>query len=117
MRYDEHNVPAPLRDEDRWWKLTKRQWVILLPALLLALGLGALFKSIHMFPIGVAVAVIILVSAGVVAFIELPNDKYLFGSGVKLEKLLFRILWKRLPANKKVYTKNLDNGYERWNKK
>ena len=117
MRYDEHTVPAPLRDEDKWWKLTKRQWIIILPSVLLALGICALMKALHMLPIGIAIAVLIVMGAGVVARMELPEEKYLYGSGVKLETLIIRIVWRKTPGNKKIYTKNLDNGYERWLKK
>lgn len=117
MGYGDHNVPSPLRDEDRWYKLTKRQWAILLPAALVALGIGFLMYKIHLLPVGIAIGVLLVVGAGFVAFMELPDDKFMYGTGVKLEILLFRIIYRKLPGNKKIYTKNLDNGIERWKKK
>lgn len=117
MGYGDHNVPTPLRDEDKWYKLTKRQWAIILPAVLIALGVGVFLGKIHLLPLGIAFGVIVVVGAGFVAFMELPDEKFMYGTGIKLEMVLFRIIYRKLPKNKKIYTKNLDNGIERWGKK
>ncbi len=117
MGYEDHNVPSPLRDEDKWYKLTKRQWAIMLPAVLVALGMGVFLHKLHLTPVAIAFGVIVVVGAGFMAFMELPKEKFMYGTGVKLEMILFRIIYRKLPKNKKIYTKNLDNGIERWSKK
>lgn len=117
MAHGVHEVPRPLRDEDKWFKLTKRQWAIVLPAVILSVLIIKLFHAVHLLPVGVALTVIILCVAIILAWFELPPEKYLFGTGVKIEKLVLRLLRKRLPKNKKIYTKNYDNGYKEWGKK
>lgn len=117
MAHGVHDVPRPLQDEDKWFKLTKRQWAICLPALLLIIFSVRIFYKIKMLPIGIALSVLIACFAGVLAFCELPADKYLFGTGVKLEKIVVRLLKKKLPNNKKIYVKNYENGFEEWMKK
>lgn len=117
MGYGDHRVPDPFQDEDKWIKLTKRQWVILLLPMLLAYGIIKLSIRLGVLPIGIALAILLVVLTVAVLVIEIPPEKYLFGSGNKLEKIAFRLFVKKLPKNKKIYTKNLDNGYERWKDK
>lgn len=117
MAHGVHEVPRPLQDEDKWAKLTKRQWVICLPALVLIYLSVTFFYKIKMLPIGIALSVVILCLAVILAFLELPPEKYLFGTGVKLEKLAIRLIKKRLPKNRKIYTKNYENGCKEWMKK
>lgn len=117
MGYADHNVPSPLKDEDKWYKLTKRQWAIMGPAVLIALLVGFIMYKIHLLPVGIAFGVLLVVGAWFIAFTELPDDKFMYGTGVKLEMILFRIIYRKLPWNKKIYTKNLENGIERWKKK
>lgn len=112
-----HPVPAPLQDEDKWAKLTIRQWGIMIPAVILSLLVLKVTWHLNILPLGISATVILLVAAGCIAGIELPDDKYLFGSHVRLEILILRLLWKNMPFNKKVYVKNYDNGYGEWLKK
>ena len=116
MRYGDHITPPPLKDEDKWWKLTKRQWIIILPMVLIGVGIWTLFSAINLLPVGISFIVILGCIDLFIAFGDLPEDKYLYVAGVKPEKLLLRVLLKKLPFNKKIYTKNLDNGYKRWNR-
>lgn len=117
MNYGVHEVPRPLQDEDKWFKLTKRQWVIVLPAMVISIVLLRFFFKMHLLPIGIAATVLIMCIAVIMAWFELPPEKYLFGTGIKLDKLVLRLLKKQLPKNKVIYTKNYDNGYREWVKK
>ena len=117
MSYGEHRVPDPLQDEDKWLYLTKRQLLIVLLPLALAVVIIKVTASIGLLPIGIFLVVALLVITGAFLLIDVPPEKYLLGSGNKLEKIAFRLLIKKLPMNKKIYTKNLDNGYERWKEK
>lgn len=114
MSYGEHRVPDPLQDEDKWLHLTKRQMLVIIFPLLLAVGIIKITSSMGILAIGIFFAVVLLVLTGVFLWVDVPPEKYLFGSGNKLEKIAFRLLIKKLPMNKKIYTKNLDNGFERW---
>ena len=117
MSYGEHRVPDPLQDEDKWLHLTKRQMLIIIVPLLLAAGIIKLTIALGILPLGIFLAVALFILTGTVLIIEVPPEKYLFGSGNKLEIIAFRLLVKKLPMNKKIYTKNLDNGFERWKEK
>ncbi|MBO5165513.1 MAG: hypothetical protein J6B90_02790 [Lachnospiraceae bacterium] len=117
MSYGEHRVPDPLQDEDKWLHLTKRQMLIIIFPLLLAAGIIKVTIAIGILPFGIFLTVVLLILTGAFLLIDVPPEKYLFGSGNKLEKIAFRLLMKKLPMNKKIYTKNLDNGIERWKDK
>ena len=117
MSYEEHRVPDPLQDEDKWLYLTRRQLIIIVFPILLALGILKLTYSIGILPVGIFFAIVLLVLSIAFLAIDVPPEKYLFGSGNKLEIIAFRLLIKKLPMNKKIYTKNLDNGIERWKDK
>lgn len=117
MSYGDHRVPDPLQDEDKWLHLTKRQMLIIIFPLLLAIGIVKVTHAIGILPLGIFMTVVLLILTGAFLWIEVPPEKYLFGSGNKIEKIAFRLLMKKLPMNKKIYTKNLDNGIERWKDK
>lgn len=117
MSYGDYRVPDPLKDEDKWLHLTKRQMLIITVPLLLAVGIIKLTIALGILPLGIFVTVVLLILTGTILIIEVPPEKYLFGSGNKLEIIAFRLLLKKLPMNKKIYTKNLDNGIERWKEK
>ena len=117
MGYGDHKVPTPLKDEDKWYKFTKRQWAIVLPAVVLAIIILRVTKGLNILPVGVALVIVMGILAWCLAFWELPPEKYLFGSGEKMEKLAFRLWKKKLPKNRKIYTKNYENGYKEWRKK
>lgn len=117
MAYAEHKVPAPLKDEDKWFGFTKRQWIIMAPAIGVVVFIVKATKSLHILPVGISLSVIILLMGAVMAFLELPPDKYIYGSGVKMERILLRYVKKRLPKYKVIYTKNLSDGYREWGSK
>lgn len=117
MSYGDHRVPDPLQDEDKWLYLTKRQWLIIILPLLLSLLILKITHVIGLLPLGIFLTVVLLIVTGAFLLIDVPPEKYLLGSGNKLEKIAFRLLIKKLPQNKKIYTKNLDNGIERWKDK
>ena len=114
MSYGDHRVPDPLQDEDRWLHLTKRQMLVIIVPLLLSIGVIKVTNTIGILPLGIFFTVVLMILTGVFLWIDVPSEKYLFGSGNKLEKIAFRLFIKKLPMNKKIYTKNLDNGFERW---
>lgn len=117
MSYGEHRVPDPLQDEDKWLRLTKRQMLIIIVPLLLGLGIIKITSSMGVLPMGIFLTVVLVVLTGAFLLVDVPPEKYLFGSGNKLEIIALRLLLKKLPVNKKIYTKHLDNGIERWKDK
>jgi len=112
--YGDHKVPEPFKDEDKWLFLTKRQLVILVPAVIICGGLLIQTFRWNILPIGIILSVWLLIVAGAIMIVKIPEDRYLFGSGLYLEVMAFRVLKKKLPKNKVLYTKNYDNGYKDW---
>lgn len=112
MEYDQHKVPRPLRDEDKWLKLTKRQLLIVLICVMVTIGLVSLTASLHIWPLGVALSILFDIAGGGIILFEIPPEKYLFGSSTKLEILLYRIIRKKMPWNQEVYTPNFDEAEE-----
>ena len=115
-----HEVPDKLKDEDKWFKLTVRQLAIIAPTLVILLLINiAVFNSAlrSVFPLFVIISGIILTLAVVVAFFEMPDDKYMFGSGLKFEVIAIRLIKKRFKKNKKIYTKHYNNGIKEWMEK
>lgn len=103
--YSVSEVPEPLKDEDKWFGMTKRQLAILLPCALVCIGLTTFFSGFHMYLVGIALSVVIMGGAVFITFYSIGPDKYLYGCGLKIEVVLFRIIKKKLPWNKKVYTR------------
>ena len=112
--YGDHKVPEPFKDEDKWIKLTNRQICIALPVVILCGAVLTVTWNWGILPIGIILSILLLILGGICMLVKIPEDKYLFGSGLYLEQLAFRILKKKLPMNKKIYTKFYDNGYREW---
>lgn len=112
--YGEHKVPEPFQDEDKWFWLTKRQLLILIPVIVLCIGIIVVTFKWHILPIGIILSVILLILAIGVMVAKMPPEKYLFGSGLRMETLALRLLRKQLPSNKKVYTRFYENGHREW---
>lgn len=117
--YGKHEVPDEFQDEDKWFLLTKRQWVVLAPSVVTTIFLiGTLIKA-HLaatilFPIVLTGCILFILASLVVAFFDVPDNWYLYGGGMKIERVLFRVLRKKIDRRSKVvYTKHYDNGSER----
>lgn len=117
MRREAYEVPDEFRDEDKWFGLTKRQWAILGPVALIVviLVIATISAGLTLFlPIVFILCGVLILAGIIVAFFEMPYHWYLFGSGFKIERILFRILRKKLSKKSKtIYTKHYDNGTER----
>ena len=109
--YGKYEVPDEFQDEDKWFLLTKRQWLIIAPpaaltvfASMLVLGFGLTF----LFPIVLIFGVLLVLAAFVVAFKNVPDTWYLYGGGMRIERVLFRMLRKKFGKHV-VYTKHFDD--------
>ncbi|MCR5719953.1 MAG: hypothetical protein K6F84_05255 [Lachnospiraceae bacterium] len=113
-----HETPDKFRDEDKWFKFfTKRQLLILGPTFLAVIGFNSLIFSSPLkglFPITLLIGELFFIAAVVIAFFEVPDHMYMFGSGLKIEILIFRLIKKKLSKSHRIYTKFLDNDIERW---
>lgn len=112
--YSVHKVTDQFQDEDKWFYLTKRQIAIILPAILICGGILVTTFKWNILPVGIVLTVIILMFTGVLVLANVPDNKYLFGSGLKMEVILLRLIKKRFKKNQVIYTNNYDNEYKEW---
>ena len=117
MGYGNHKVPDPLQDEDKWFGATKPQLIVVAVVVVIVLFILKITFELSILLVGVFLSVSILIFSGALILLEIPDDKYLLGSGTKVWKVIFRITVKKTPAKKKLYTKNLANGFEKWKEK
>lgn len=112
-----YEKPEEFQDEDKWIYLTKRQWAIILPVVVFdfsVISFIVAFDLTFFLPLVIILLALLLIADIVVAFFDVPQNWYLFGGGMKIERVLFRLIRKKLPKNRKIYTKHYDNGYREW---
>lgn len=101
-----YRIPDELKDEDLWFRFfTKRQLAILIAVLLADWNIFRICRMLHLAVVGVLVSVGLLVITGILVFFRMPAGRYLHGGGIGLDRLLVRILKKRIPGNKVIYTR------------
>lgn len=117
MGVGEYEWPEEFKDEDKWVYLTKRQWLIVGIGVFidfLWIGLFILLKLTFLLPVVFIPAVVILAAAFVIAVFPVPDNWYLYGSGLNIEVVLFRLLKKKRKKEKVIYTKHYDNNFREW---
>lgn len=113
MAYGTYNIPKPLKDEDKWYGLTKTQWVWvggLLGTSLLMYKILHFFIEARNICIGITIIYTLIASIFIVfaAFVTRSNTKYLSGGGLKGSEIIKRIVIRKLPFNRIIYTKNIN---------
>ena len=104
-----YNIPREYKDEDRWFRFfTKVQLLYIGVAIALSIVVIMLFNALHMLPVGIVFAELNIIAGAVLAFIRIPEDRYMIGGGYLLRTILMRLIVKNLPKNKKIYLKNYD---------
>lgn len=105
-----YKVPAPLKDEDKWFKFfTKSQLLSIGVAVLIGFQILVFFGKHGLVPVGLAICLLIVIGVGVCVMVRIPPDKYLIGGGEYIAVILFRIIRKKLPKNKVLYIKNYND--------
>lgn len=105
-----YKVPAPLKDEDKWFKFfTKTQLICVAGSVVLGVSILVFFARIGLVPIGLALCLLEIASVGACVMIRMPADKYLMGGGEYIIVILFRLIRKKLPKNRVIYIKNYDD--------
>ena len=104
---DTHNVPEKMQDEEKWFYLSKRELLIVIPALLLCYLVGVTTFKLGILPVGIILITMIAVFAGFIILAKIPPEKYLYGCGLKVEVIVLRMILKKL-FHKKINTKVLN---------
>ena len=101
-----YKVPRELQDEDKWFKFfTIPQLATALVVLLIDWRIVSFLARFHMEIVGIALAILLTILCGTVILFKMPNNKHLYGGGVPLQTLAFRIIRRKLFSKEKtVYT-------------
>lgn len=104
-----YNIPKEYKDEDKWFRFfTKVQLLFIGAAAGISIGLIVLFNKLNATPVGVVLTVVTLIVAVILAFVNIPANKYMTGGGLKLRTMLLRLIIKRQRKNRVLYVKNYD---------
>ncbi len=106
MAIGTYKIPRPFKDEDKWFYLTKKQWLFVAFGGGIAFVAFKIFTFIHLDVVAYVVAIISLGSCFITATFDMPDDKYIIGGGTRLDILAKRLLIKRLKKYKRIYVKN-----------
>ena len=101
-----YRVPREFKDEDKWFRFfTKTQ--------LLIVGVGAgisaviffIFSLLELFVPALIITVIVMALSGLLAFLPMPNNKYMYGGGYPVYVIVLRLVNKLFIAEKCIYVK------------
>lgn len=101
-----YQIPAEYKDEDRWWKFTKRQLVYVAIGLALDYFFFKMLSPLGLDIVWIPIDVVISLVIGCIALIPIPKTSYLHGGGMMLEAVILRIIMRRF--SRILYTKNYD---------
>lgn len=106
MALGTYKIPRPFKDEDKWFKLTKKQWLFVGIGLSIAYLAFRVFTMIHLQVLAYVVAVLSIGVCFMIGTFKMPGDKYIIGGGTKLDVLAKRVIIKRFKKYKVLYIKN-----------
>lgn len=101
-----YRIPTEYKDEDRWWKFTKRQLVYLAMGLAIDYVTFRILSPFGLITIWILLAVPISIFFLVIAMVPIPNSQYLHGGGMMLEAVILRIIMRKF--KRVLYVKNYD---------
>lgn len=108
MALGTYRVPREFKDEDRWFRFfTKTQLLIVGIGLAISVILFLIMSPFHMVIPALIISVIVLTICGLLAFLPMPTNKYLYGGGYPIYVIVLRLYRKVFVAKKVVYTKNI----------
>lgn len=101
-----YQIPAEYKDEDRWWKFTKRQLVYVIIGLMIDYFFFKIFQPMGLSVVWIFLDVVVSLFFGIIAMVPIPQSRYLHGGGMMLEAVILRMLMRKF--NRVLYTKNYD---------
>lgn len=102
----QYKTPRELKDEDLWFKYFKKKQVAIAFIVLAVDGNIVSFShKIHLTVVGVTLAMLFTILAGIIALGSMPKNKHLYGGGLELDKIFIRLIKRKaLKSSKIVYT-------------
>lgn len=112
MALGEYRPPNQItKDEDKYWKLTKIQIIYALVGLLLGVGCLKILGSFHvtfLTLLGVVLLVLFVIAGVALGGITIMDRYYLKGGGLRMDQYLWRLIRKRFPSHRNIYTNNIN---------
>lgn len=106
MAFGTYRVPREFKDEDRWFRFfTKTQLLIVGVGVAICAIVFIIFSLIGLFIPALIISVIVLCIAGLLAFLPMPNNKYLYGGGYPVHVIAKRLMNKMFINKKRLYIK------------
>lgn len=106
MALGTYKIPRPIQDEDKWLKLTKKQWLYTGIGIVIAYAAFQVFCAMHMDLLAYVIALISIGFFFTIGTFKMPEDKYIIGGGTKLDVLAKRLIVKQFKKYKVLYIKN-----------
>ena len=104
-----YQIPKEFKDEDKWFKFfNRKQLFITFGGILLCIPPVWIFYKLGIMQIGLCIGEVILLGTLLLAFLPLPNDRFLIGGGFMLNQIVWRLIVKSRRRNKILYVKNYD---------
>ena len=101
-----YKVPREFKDEDKWFRFfTKTQLFIVGIGLGICAVIFLIFSLVGMLIPPLVISSIIMPLAGLLAFLPMPNNKYIYGGGYPLYVVVRRLINKKFLQQKVVYVK------------
>ena len=97
-------IDKPLRDEDKWLGMTKKQLLYLIITALLSINILRIAYAMHLIIIGIVAVILLIVFVALLCFIKIPYKNYLTGGGLTAEQFFLRFIHRRRKCNRKVYS-------------
>ena len=100
-------IPMDTKDEDKWLKyFNKAQLAVILFVVLIDFGICKLTKALGVLPIGIFIAIMLLIAACIVTLFKVPETSHVIGAGNNIGKILIRMF-----IHRRIYRKVYIRGY------
>ena len=103
MEIGRYKIPREIQDEDKWFRFfTKKQLAVIAITLFVCGNLVILTQKLHVVVVGITLSILFLLVTAAILFLKMPRTKYIFGGGLGLDILLFRITVRKVVRGNKV---------------
>ncbi len=97
-------IDKPLRDEDKWLGMTKKQLLYLIITAVLSINILRITNAMHLFIVGIIEVILLIIFVALLCFVKIPYKNYLTGGGLTAEQFFLRCVHRRRKCNRKVYS-------------
>lgn len=100
-------IPMDAKDEDKWLKyFTKAQLAVVIFVAAIDVVIVKGFQALGILPVGIFIAIVLMITACIVALCKVPESSHVIGAGNNIGKILIRMY-----IHRKIYRKVYIKGY------